>query len=373
MLALPSYAVPILNGGVSTMSLCSPGIAQLEVLFPLKNRPPWKVGQMTIDITGIKLSSGIDNPLLKNFEWQAPVSQVTPQTFDCPRLVGFSRIPIGGTIQVATFQVTRPYLTNQYFDIGNGLAMKVEVGDSPSSLATPTQGNGKVITLTTNDRAVEKVGVALKATLKVMGKVEPRNFSVEIGTFSYKVTSTVSQDYETAYAPITFNIKVQEGDIRSCTLANANSVFNLLKVGKSGLDIPGTELQGGEITVGPVNCPKDVEVKVNFFDNATAAIGSGLTSYLRTVYSDDNTPSQYALKFYPVDGGAPLKFLPRTQLQEGWGPVANATAVNFTQGLTTAQTSVQKNYTVKYIKTTNAGSDRPGPIKGIMTVQFLYY
>lgn len=365
MLALPSYAAPILEGGVFDKT-CNPGPYKRIVLVLPSDAS--QSGSMVINITGVKLSAGIDNPALITFE-------PTGSKSECASLIGFTNIPNLSTVsQIGTMTLTSPeWYGSEYFKIGNGLAMKLSVGDNLTSSLVPltSANNGTVQTITTTNHNIETIGLAFQASLKVVGNVTPQTINKQIGIFRYTIRNSVTGNWAIAYAPISLNVVVTQADLRSCTLANANSEFTLLTVGKSGLDIPGTELQGGEITVGPVNCPKDVEVKVNFFDNATAA--TGLTDYLRTVYSDDSTPSQYALKFYPAGGGDPLKFLPRTQLQEGWGPAANATAVNFTQGPTTAPTSVQKNYVVKYIKTTNAGSDRPGPIKGIMTVQFLYY
>ena len=367
MLALPSYAA-VFDGG-SWGEVCTP--EKRSYGLGLLNPPREKAGEMIVNVTGVKLNAGIDNRGLT----------VTGSLLECPGLTGFYQ-SLGLVPHTHLgFVQSNPNLNwydGEYFEIGNGLAMKVMVGDfGASSLQTLIQGASPIITFpeTTGSRDPQTLGIAVQASLKVIGSVDsniPIN-DVRIGTLEYKLWGgLLGINSRIAYAPIIFNINVQQAVFKSCTLADANSVFTLLTVGKSGLDVPGTELHGGEITVGPVVCPEGVDVKVNFFDNATAA--NGLTDYLRTVYSDDNMPSQYALKFYPIGGGDPLKFLPRTQLQEGWGPATNDTTVNFTQSPTSAASSVHKNYTVKYIKTTNAGgSDRPGPIKGIMTVQFLYY
>lgn len=359
MLALPSYAVVIDPGNWA--QACEPD----TTLYGITNSRR-EAGKLTINVTGIKLTAGVDN---------LGVTATGPR-FDCHNLTGFTLSAL--TKHHLGFVQSNPALTwrdSEYFNIGNGLAMKLMVGDNNLSQVPLTKSPPTTITFpeVQANRNPETLGVAVQATLKVVGDVQPTSvpISVRIGTFEYRMWNVLSTLGTTAFAPIIFNISVQQASLDSCVLGNANSVFPLLAVGKSSLDSPGTELQGGEITVGPVVCPAGLDVKVNFFDNATAA--NGLTDYLRTVYSDDSTPSKYALKFYPVGGGDPLKFLPRTQLQEGFGPATNDTTVNFTQSPTSAASSVQKNYTVKYIKTTNAGSDRPGPIKGIMTVQFLYY
>lgn len=362
MLALPSSAA-VFDGG-SWGVVCAPGTTAYTVV-----NARVEAGKMTINITGIKLNAGVDNRGLT----------VTGPRFDCYNLTGF-RNALGRKTHLGFVQ-SNPALTwydNEYFSIGNGLAMKVMVGDNNGQQAPLTKSPPPVITyqLEKENLDDEKLGVAVQASLKVVGNVMPTTtpMSVQIGTFEYRMQNVLIGGGKTAFAPLVFKISVQQAAFKSCTLGTPNREFFLSPVAKPSLDIPGTELQGGEITVGPVVCPEGLDVKVNFFDNATAAIGSGLTNYLRTVYSDDNTPSQYALKFYPVGGGDHLKFLPLSllQQQQSWASKENQTTVDFATN-TAAGSSVQKNYTVKYIKTTNAGSDRPGPVKGIMTVQFLYY
>ena len=133
-----------------------------------------------------------------------------------------------------------------------------------------------------------------------------------------------------------------------------------------------------------MTCPAGVDVKASFYDHNSTG---GLKDYLRTVYTDDESvKSQYAFKFFDTAGGPALKFLPIAQWNAGYdstvvsdgvgvgvGVAANDTTIDFSDGTTTVEGSIEKNFIVKYVKTVEDGEDHAGAIKGLMTVQFLYY
>lgn len=321
---------------------------------------------MNLKYNTVEVNGGIDNPVLKK-------TIVTTNPGECPRLIGFSSgIMPTGTTQVGTFEITRSWLTDEYFDLGYGLGMKMTAGDNPNQLTPLTSANSVVTTFSTmNQSGIKNLGLALQVSLRVMGNYSsgPTVQTVEVGTFSYTLTRPNGKK-QIVTAPVTITLAVVQDYVRSCTLQQPEfDSFALQPAQKNFLDA-GWEVDGGSITLGPIVCPPKVDVKVSFFDNDPNAVPE--SNYLRTIYSDDNTSSQYALKLYPTGSGVPLQFLPVGQLKTGWNAEANATTIDFT-GQTTTGSSVQKDYAVKYVKVGGAGNDRPGPIKGTMTVQFLYY
>ena len=124
MLALPSYAADVvLNPGMAN-KVCEPLIFRPAVRLTAANDETLS-GRMKINVTGIEMNSGADNPGLTNIEAGGP-------RLDCLSLIGFSvnRLPSGLTQQLGTFKVERSWYNNEYFEVGNGLAMKVKVGDN---------------------------------------------------------------------------------------------------------------------------------------------------------------------------------------------------------------------------------------------------
>lgn len=367
MLALPSSAAAFYGGNWSA------GGTSTTTTYTEVNATA-AAADMRIQAMGIRLNAGVDNPLLTGFSSSQPFKY-----FD---YLGFTSLPSGGRNQLATVTM-KPALTpwgnSGYFEIGNGLAMKLMVGDDrSSSLQILTQAS-PIITHQANPQQPlrEKVGIEVQAKLKVIGNVDPSIVvNVDVATFEYRVwrVGPLGNEWgKTIHATIKLNINVLEAALKTCTLApaNQNREYFLSEAIKPNLDA-GFEVPGGEIiTIGPVVCPDGVDVKASFFDHNSPS-GSGPKNYLRTKYIDDNTLSQYALKLSPVGGGNPLQFLPLEQLSGGWNAVANATTIDFANN-TTANIPIQKDYTVKYIKTTEIGDDRPGHIQGLMTVQFLYY
>lgn len=370
MLALPSYAASNSFFGGDTQVNCAvngDGRAPIPFLSPLDGSVV-EGGQMKFGITGIQFSASVDNPVLTGLTAVGP-------GFECPSFIGFRRVGqsnlAGDLIQVGTLEITRPWFDNEYFDIGNGLAMKLIAGDRPTAQQLVTQGQSTIVTYDRVDQpGTTKLGLYTKATLKVVDKnVALGQRNVVIGTFRYKLTDNSGRT-QVVYAPISFDIQVTQANLRSCELTTPDREFNLTAVKREDVFVRGTEIPGGDITIGPVKCQEGVDVKVNFFDHYNT---QGLTDHLRTVYSDTLQPSQYALKIYPTTGGGqPLKFLPLSAFAEGRNAVVNETTVNFATN-TVAGSSIQKNYRVNYVRLGTVGDDRPGKIKGIMTVEFLYY
>lgn len=364
MLALPSYADVIFDGGVRAFS-CFAGDEPIRAIWD-DNPIITEVGSMNLRYNTVEINGGIDNPVLKK-------TIVTNNPGECARLIGFGLgYMYTDTTQVGTFEITRPWLTGEYFDLGYGLGMKMLAGDNPSQLTALTSANPVVTTFSTvNESGIKNLGLALQVSLRVMGDYSsgPTVQTVEVGTFSYTLTRPDGRK-QIVTAPVTVTLNVVQDYVRSCTLQQPEfDSFDLQPAQKNFLDA-GWEVVGGSITLGPVVYPPQVDVKVSFFDNDPNAVPE--SNYLRTMYSDDSTPSQYALKLYPTGSGVPLRFLPVGQLKTGWNAAANATTIDFTEQTTTGS-SVQKDYAVKYVKVGGTGSDRPGPIKGLMTVQFLYY
>lgn len=364
VLALPSYAAD----AVLSLGMANP------VCNSLESRPRVKLtsanvttqsGRMAVNVTGIKLRSGADNPGLKGLEEHF-------KRVDCTSVIGFAgnSFPLLSNYdQLGTFTVERPWYDNDYFHVGNGLAMKVTAGDNNFKQLTVTQARPTITTYDKKDRFVTSLGLAIAANFKVIGEVKPVKLTgVKIGTLKYMISK--GNEAQTVYAPITVDIEVAQADLRSCKLTTKDREFNLTPVKRQDVFIRGTEIPGGDITIGPVICEEGVDVKVNFFDHYNT---EGLTDHLRTVYSDTLEPSQYALKIYPTTGGGqPLKFLPLSAFAEGRNTVVNETTVDFATN-TVAGSSIQKNYRVNYVRLGTVGDDRPGKIKGIMTVEFLYY
>ena len=369
VLALPSYAASSSFFGGETKVSCptnGDGRSTIPFLAPL-NGSVVEGGQMKFGITGIQFSASVDNPVLTGLTAVGP-------GFECPAFIGFRRVGesglAGGLIQVGTLQITSPWFDNEYFDIGNGLAMRLIAGDRPTSQQLVTQGQSTITTYNeVNKPGTTKLGLYTKATLKVIDKnVALGQRNIVIGTFRYKLTDASGRT-QVVYAPISFDIQVTQANLRSCELTTKDREFNLTAVKRQDVFVRGTEVPGGNITIGPVRCQEGVDVKVNFYDHHNT---QGLTDHLRTVYSDTLQPSQYALKIYPTTGGQPLKFLPLAAFKGGTNPVINETTVNFATN-TVAGSSIQKNYRVNYVRLGTVGNDRPGKIKGIMTVEFLYY
>lgn len=366
VLALPSYAAEnVFNGGISSANCIGSG-DRVRISGPLDGSET-QSGQMRLGITGIQLNASADNPNLTGLTSVGP-------GFECPTIIGFYRAVGSGLarnlIQVGTLEISRPWYDNEYFDIGGGLAMKVIVGDNPASEKAVTQGQPRVITYENEDAPeITQIGLYLKATLKVVDKnVALGQRNVKIGTFKYTLTD-LRKRTQVAYAPITFDIQVTQASLRSCQLTTQDREFNLAAVKRQDVFVRGAEVYGGDITIGPIICDKGVDVKVSFFDNHST---DGLTDHLRTVYSDTLEPSQYALKFYPsTGGGQSLQFLPLSSFSEGRNPEVNATTIDFAKS-TVDKSTFQKNYRVNYVRLGSVGNDRPGKIKGIMTVQFLY-
>lgn len=372
MLALPSYAVEnIFNGGTSTVNCVTKTRAQIPLTTPL-NGSKVETGEMNLGITGIQFSAGADAPGLTGLTSEGPA-------FDCPRIAGFKMGLLDterlapNLLQVGTLEITPPriWYGGDYFDIGNGLAMKVLVGDNNGVQRSPTETSPIVITYDeTNQRGTKQIGLKVQATLKVIDKnIALGARTVKIGTFSYTLTDLQGR-IQVATVPVSFNINVTQANLRSCELTTKDREFNLTAVKREDIFVRGTEVPGGDIQIGPVKCQEGVDVKVNFFDHHNT---ERLTDHLRTVYSDTLEPSQYALKIYPTTGGGqPLQFLPLSAFAEGRNAVVNETTVDFATN-TMAGSSIQKNYRVNYVRLGTVGDDRPGKIKGIMTVEFLYY
>lgn len=402
MLALPSYAALIVDGGLLRGHACAENIFNI-VALPYEDRTI-SGGRMffmvgTGNMGGLKLSGGVDNPSFMEFDLAGG------SEFKCSgaaEILGFTytgldRLPRVNIDQKVTVEVNLPAVGDGYFEIGNGLAMKLFVKDlyvkdhgviSINQAVIP--GAALQVFYTENETDKNKVKPTFTARLKVVGEVTPGTDIVEkeVARMIYRTTRTsgsFKDKYEEVNMPLVFTIIVDQASLRTCTLDSEHRDFSLIAVAKPDLDA-GRELQGGQITLGPVTCPAGVDVKASFYDHNREA-GAGLAPYLRTVYRDGSgSKSKYALKFYDDQGGPALNFLPIDEWQLGYagtetspgagvgvGVAVNDTSIDFSQGTTTASEPVQKNFTVKYIKTTEAGDDRAGPIKGLMTVQFLYH
>lgn len=367
VLALPSYAAEnIFDGGTTQVNCVRGDRAYIQRYDPLDNSVV-KTGEMNLGVKNIQLSAAFDDPGLTGLE-------AVGERFDCDRLVGFKRGLLDvdlypGMQQIGTLKITRSWYAGEYFDIGNGLAMKVIAGDNQGVQASPNAGNPNLETYRSSNVKHKSIGLAIRATLKVVGRVELGQRRVQIGTFEYRLIDNENR-FQVAYAPVFFDIQVTQAKLRSCTLVNQGSEFYLSAVQRSDVFVRGTEIAGGNIIIGPVECDKGVDVKVSFFDHHGT---EGLSDHLRTVYSDTLEPSQYALKFYPsTGGGQPLKFLPLSQFQGGTNSVENDTTINFAKSIAD-RSFFQKSYRVNYVRLGTVGDDRSGRIKGIMTVEFLYF
>ena len=402
MLALPSYAALIVDGGVLRGQACAENIFNI-VALPYRDRTN-SGGRMlfmvgTGNMGGLKLSGGVDNPSFMEFDLAGG------SEFKCSgdnEILGFTyaglnRLPIVNIDQKVTVEVNLPAVGDGYFEIGNGLAMKLFVKDlyvkdhgviSINQAVIP--GAPLQVFYAKNEEKKNKVGPTFTARLKVVGEVTPGTDIVEkeVARIIYRTTRTSGPNedkYEEVNMPLEFTIIVDQASLRTCTLDSEHRDFSLIAVAKPDLDA-GRELQGGQITLGPVTCPAGVDVKASFYDHNSTG---GLKDYLRTVYTDDESvKSQYAFKFFDTAGGPALKFLPIAQWNAGYdstvvsdgvgvgvgvGVAANDTTVDFSDGTTTVEGSIEKNFIVKYVKTVEDGEDHAGAIKGLMTVQFLYY
>jgi hypothetical protein len=402
MLALPSYAAVIVDGGIVGRKSCSHNIFNIPTLL-YTNRTTHG-GHIMFEIgflsdqgvqhgRGVRLSSGIDNPGLFEFAFGQGDELKCPgaELFLGFTYTGLDRLQNLAMDQKVTAEIDLPGVGDGYFDFGNGLAMKLFVNrlfvkdhgvidiNQPVMPGTP-------LTLfeTDSEPLKNRVGPTFTARLKVIGEVLPRTDLVEVGRVLYRATRTKTEvgDYEEVSIPLRFQITVDQASLRTCTLDSEHRDFSLIAVAKPDLDA-GRELQGGQITLGPVTCPAGVDVKASFYDHNSTG---GLNDYLRTVYTDDELPSQYAFKFFDTAGGPALKFLPIAQWNAGYdstvvsdgvgvgvGVAANDTTIDFSDGTTTVEGSIEKNFIVKYVKTVEDGEDHAGAIKGLMTVQFLYY
>lgn len=403
MLALPSYAALIVDGGLLRGHACAENIFNI-VALPYKDRTN-SGGRMlfmvgTGNMGGLKLSGGVDNPSFMEFDLAGG------SEFECSgynEILGFTytgldHLPTVVNIdQKVTVEVNLPAVGDGYFEIGNGLAMKLFVKDLYVKAHGVISINQAVIPgaplqvfYTENEVDKNKVGPTFTARLKVVGEVTPGTDIVEkeVARIIYRTTRTsgpYEDKYEEVNMPLVFTIIVDQASLRTCTLDSEHRDFSLIAVAKPDLDA-GRELQGGQITLGPVTCPAGVDVKASFYDHNSTG---GLKDYLRTVYTDDESvKSQYAFKFFDTAGGPALKFLPIAQWNAGYdstvvsdgvgvgvgvGVAANDTTVDFSDGTTTVEGSIEKNFIVKYVKTVEDGEDHAGAIKGLMTVQFLYY
>lgn len=402
MLALPSYAALIVDGGVLRGQACAENIFNI-VALPYRDRTN-SGGRMlfmvgTGNMGGLKLSGGVDNPSFMEFDLAGG------SEFKCSgdnEILGFTyaglnRLPRVDIDQKVTVEVNLPAVGDGYFEIGNGLAMKLFVKDlyvkdhgviSINQAVIP--GAALQVFYAENEEKKNKVGPTFTARLKVVGEVTPGTDIVEkeVARIIYRTTRTsgpYEDKYEEVNMPLVFTIIVDQASLRTCTLDSEHRDFSLIAVAKPDLDA-GRELQGGQITLGPVTCPAGVDVKASFYDHNSTG---GLKDYLRTVYTDDESvKSQYAFKFFDTAGGPALKFLPIAQWNAGYdstvvsdgvgvgvgvGVAANDTTVDFSDGTTTVEGSIEKNFIVKYVKTVEDGEDHAGAIKGLMTVQFLYY
>lgn len=399
MLALPSYAALIVDGGVLRGRACAENIFNI-VALPYRDRTI-SGGRMlfmvgTGNMGGLKLSGGVDNPSFMEFDLAGG------SEFKCSgddEILGFTyaglnRLPKVDIDQKVTVEVNLPAVGDGYFEIGNGLAMKLFVKDlyvkdhgviSINQAVIP--GAPLQVFYAENEEEKNKVGPTFTARLKVVGEVTPGTDIVEkeVARIIYRTTRTRGLNegkYEEVNMPLVFTIIVDQASLRTCTLDSEHHDFSLIAVAKPDLDA-GLELQGGEITLGPVTCPAGVDVKASFYDHNSTG---GLKDYLRTVYTDDELPSQYAFKFFDTAGGPALKFLPIAQWNAGYdstvvsdgvgvgvGVAANDTTIDFSDGTTTVEGSIEKNFIVKYVKTAEGGEDHAGAIKGLMTVQFLYH
>lgn len=399
MLALPSYAALIVDGGVLSGWACAKNIFNI-VALPYDDhtisggRMLFRVG--TGNMGGLKLSGGVDNPSFMEFDLAGG------SEFKCSgddEILGFTyaeldRLPRVNIDQKVTVEVNLPAVGDGYFEIGNGLAMKLFVKDLYvkdgvmfiNQAVIP--GAPLQVFYAENEEEKNKVGPTFTARLKVVGEVTPGTHIVEkeVARIIYRTTRTSGLNvgkYEEVNMPLEFTIIVDQASLRTCTLDSEHRDFSLIAVAKPDLDA-GRELQGGQITLGPVTCPAGVDVKASFYDHNSTG---GLKDYLRTVYTDDESvKSQYAFKFFDTAGGQALKFLPIAQWNAGYdstvvsdgvgvgvGVAANDTTVDFSDGTTTVEGSIEKNFIVKYVKTVEDGEDHAGAIKGLMTVQFLYY
>lgn len=402
MLALPSYAALIVDGGVLSGRACAENIFNI-VALPYKDRTN-SGGRMlfmvgTGNMGGLELSGGVDNPSFMEFDLAGG------SEFKCSgddEILGFTyaglnRLPTLDIDQKVTVEVNLPAVGDGYFEIGNGLAMKLFVKDlyvkdhgviSINQAVIP--GAPLQVFYAENEEEKNKVGPTFTARLKVVGEVTPGTDIVEkeVARIIYRTTRTSGEfkdKYEEVNMPLEFTIIVEQASLRTCTLDSEHRDFSLIAVAKPDLDV-GLELQGGQITLGPVTCPAGVDVKASFYDHNSTG---GLKDYLRTVYTDDESvKSQYAFKFFDTAGGPALNFLPIAQWNAGYdstvvsdgvgvgvgvGVAVNDTTIDFSDGTTTLEGSIEKNFIVKYVKTVEDGEDHAGAIKGLMTVQFLYY
>ncbi|HUH57108.1 MAG TPA: hypothetical protein VL020_01150, partial [Pseudomonadales bacterium] len=130
MLALPSSAAVIFEIGAIAFS-CNAGETRIRAIWN-DNPIITEVGWWNIRYNTVEVNGGIDNPVLKK-----TISINEPR--ECARLVGFGTGTIpNNTTQVGTFEITRPWLTGEYFDLGYGLGMKMLAGDNPSQLTALT-------------------------------------------------------------------------------------------------------------------------------------------------------------------------------------------------------------------------------------------
>lgn len=366
LLALPSYGTEFVYVP-GTEGVACDNQARFPVISPLPNQSA-QTGVMTLLITGVQLRASADDPRLTGLKSEG-------DRFDCPKIAGFSQIGnlYANLTQVGTLKITRTsWYDGNYFDIGNGLAMKIVAGDNQGQQQTPNSTTRQIETYReVNARGVKQIGLAIQATLKVVGKVEKTTQTVQIGVFDYTLYDRQSTPRtQTALVPVFVTVTVDQAQLRSCTLADESRSLDLSPAFKHQLDA-GAEVEANILTIGPLVCEPGIDVKASFFDHHSAG---GTNNYLRTVYSDNLDLSQYSLKLEPVGGGNPLNFVPKDQLQESWGATVNESTIPFSQATTAGQNSiVKKDYTVKYVKMGVGGDDRAGKIKGIMTVQFLYH
>ena len=399
MLALPSYAAHV-DGGEVMGHNCAKNIFNILALPYGDNTISG--GRMRFDVGswskgGLKLRGGVDNPGFMEFD----LARGSEFKCDDNEILGFTyafldHLPKTVDIdQKVTVEVILPAVGDGYFEIGNGLAMKLFVKDlyvkdyDVISINQPViPGVPLQVFYAVNEGEKNKVGPTFKARLKVVGEVTPGTeiFEKEVARIIYRTTRTnglFEGTYEEVDMLLVFTIVVEQASLRTCTLDSEHGDFSLIAVAKPDLDA-WRELQGGQITLGPVTCPAGVDVKASFYDHNSTG---GLKDYLRTVYTDDESvKSQYAFKFFDTAGGAALNFLPIAQWNAGYdstvvsdgvgvgvGVAANDTTIDFSDGPTTVEGSIEKNFIVKYVKTVEDGEDHAGAIKGLMTVQFLYY
>lgn len=228
----------IFNGGTSSVQ-CDRGVADIPWLQPLAGRDTL-VGEMKLGIIGIELSAGINNPGLTGLTAVGP-------GFECDRLVGFNRVAQSNLArnltQKGTLQISRPWFDNEYFDIGGGLAMKIVAGDNPNSQKPVTQEQSTLTTYQdTNAPGVEKLGLYVKATLKVVSKnIQKGKRSVRVGIFRYTLTD-LNLRSDIAWAPVVFDIDVSEAQLRTCQLDEKDKTKYLASVKRQDVFVRGDEV-----------------------------------------------------------------------------------------------------------------------------------